>query len=86
MNWQNQHLQNVEDEGFNSFDRTHTQASTNSGLPEHMGTRGIYEDMTVGIFTQFVSKHALDPFKSGGGVGRIMLTLFENVPPRLALL
>ena len=26
VNWQNQHLQNVEDEGFNSFDRTHTQA------------------------------------------------------------
>ena len=26
VNWQNQHLQNVEDEGFNSFDRTHIQA------------------------------------------------------------
>ena len=41
MNWQNQHLQNVEDEEFNSFDRTRTQAWRKiSGQWEHMSTVG----------------------------------------------
>ena len=41
VNWQNQHLQNVEDEGFNSFDRTHIQAMWKIwGQGGHIGTVG----------------------------------------------
>ena len=49
MNWQNQHLQNVEDEGFNSFDRTHIHAWRNIWEQGgHIGTVGTDLGWAVG--------------------------------------